>query len=580
MPNPCSPVPPLRHQKFSVGRAVLIAAAVFLHLHLAGCGGGQSDAAVATAPDSLKSAGQVAPLSAAPKVSFYAASRFAEQATFGATPALVAELQAKGFEKWIDEQLALPLVALDPSVAEEAHALSNLQMIPPRIWFDLDTQFMRAALSAPDQLRWRMMWSLNNFIVVARSKGDTPPGNLHWVNLLYRQAFGGYGDLLNQVTRNPFMTHFLDNEQNRPKSAECPQCAPNENYARELLQLFSIGVVKLGADGTPQRDSRGRFIESYTQADVEELARALTGWNYDPVPSGRAQRNWGNWAKPVVQSTWPPHRDAGRKVVLGRVLPAGQSAQSDLNDVVAMLQTHANMAPFISLRLIQHLVASDPSPAYVGRIAAVFRNNGSGVVGDMKAVVKAILLDVEARRGDNPGTASNKDGKFKEPMLHRTGSFRGLGCPGFSLDASGEVYGLWNQRLLLAESVFGFYAPTDRAAGSNLLAPEQRLVNASELTTRLSELNGLRWNRTTAQNSMLAFTQAGCKADEFVQAYATSPKVFIDLVAARFFRGAMPPTVRTTVEQLIAAGRWSDASEGAMRMLAFALAMPAYGVIK
>ena len=362
--------------------------ALAITLVLAACGGGGK---IDAAPS--PSAGQVAPATTTAKVSFYAASRFAEQASFGPTPALVAELQAKGFEKWIDEQLALPLVALDPAVAEESYQLTKLQEIPPRIWMDTDAQMLRASLSAPDQLRWRVMWSLSNYIVVARSKGDTPPGNVHWLNLLYRQAFGNYGELLQQVTRNPFMSHYLDNDQNRPKSTECQQCAPNENYARELMQLFSIGVVSLNPDGTAKRDNRGRFIETYTQADVEELARALTGWAYDPQPSGRPERNWGNWSKPMAQSTWPPERDAGRKVVMGRVFPAGQPAVKDLEDIAAMIMAHPNTAPFVSLRLIQHLVMSDPSPAYVGRVTGVFNSSA----GNLRSVVKAILLDAEAR---------------------------------------------------------------------------------------------------------------------------------------------------------------------------------------
>jgi uncharacterized protein (DUF1800 family) len=523
----------------------------------------------------------MAPPSAAPKVTFYAASRFAEQATFGPTPALVAEIRAKGFEAWIDDQFALPLEPLDPSVVERLYTLTTQpRPIPTEIWHDLDWQFMRRALSASDQLRWRVMWSLSNYIVVSRSVGATPPGYLHWVNIIYRQSFGSYRDLLREVTKNPFMGVYLNNRENRPKSAECPQCAPNENYARELMQLFSLGVVKLNPDGPPVRTARGGYAETYAQSDVEELARALTGWVFDPDPKARPGANWGNWSKPMVPSTWLPERDSGRKVVLGKVFPEGQSATADLDAITQMLLEHPNIAPFVSLRLIQHLVKSDPSPDYVRRVATVFRNNGRGAVGDLKAVIKAILLDAEARRGDNPAQSLASDGKFREPLLFRAAVFRGLGCREFSANADGSPWIFTAQPIIFAASVFGYYAPTDRAPGSNLLAPEQGLVHARELTDRMAYLNNLRWNPKTGTSELTAFTQGGCRVDEFVEAYARSSVEFLDLVSTRFFRGAMPPTLRSTIEAAMKSPIYFDPSEGALRMLGYALAAPAYGVSK
>jgi Protein of unknown function (DUF1800) len=268
-------------------------------------------------------------------------------------------------------------------------------------------------------------------------------------------------------------------------------------------------------------------------------------------------------------------------VVMGRTFAAGQSTAADLDAAIAMLMSHQNIAPFVGLRLIQHLVKSDPTPAYVQRVATVFRDNGRGVAGDLKAVVKAILLDREARAGDEPARSQSNDGKFREPLLHRAGAFRGLGCKEFSFEANGTSYWtVWSQRLILADSVFGYYAPTDRAPGSNLLAPEQGLVNASELTDRLNILNGLRFDRTANAQSMAAFTRAGCHADQFVAAYQISPGAFLDLVSLRYFRGAMPPTLRTSMEELIRKPQWNtaDPAEGTMRMLSYALSSPSYGV--
>ncbi|MBL8362775.1 MAG: DUF1800 family protein [Rubrivivax sp.] len=544
---------------------------------LAGCGGGQ---APADAPSA--SSGQVAAPAQAARVSYYAAARFAEQVSFGPTPALIADIQAKGYERWIDEQLALPLAPMSTTVAQEIYRYGNNVQVPNRIISQFDLEMMRMALTVPDQLRLRVMWSLAHFIVAGRSKGEVP-GWIEWANMLYRQSLGRYGDLLREVSLNPHMAHYLDNDQNRPKSAECQHCAPNENYARELMQLFSIGVFKLNADGTPQRDARGRYIETYTQRDVEELARVLTGWEHDPNPPSRPQRNWGNWAKRMTPTTWPPMRDGGRKVVLGKEFPAGQTQAKDLDDAIALLMAHPNTAPFVSLRLIQHLVKSDPTPAYVGRVAAVFLNNGrTGAVGDLSAVVKAVLLDPEARRGDNPATANNADGKFREPYLHRMATMRGMGCQRALSRGEDWYYSVWLQPALNPESVFGFYAPTDTAPGSNLLAPEQRLINSAELTTRLGELNWNRWDPSRQVNDLALYTAAGCDAQAFADAYASSPRAFLDLLSLRYFRGAMPPTLRSTIEQLIRNPQWNvnDPTEGPMRMLAYALSTPSFGVIK
>lgn len=551
--------------------------AVLLAALLVGCTG-DSNEAIATAANAPYSAssGQVGTAKNY-KVSYYAAARFAEQATFGPTPALIEELRTKGFAQWIDEQFALPLNYMDPGPT--ADWTRNVNPVPPDIWEWPTTTWITATLVERDQLRRRMVWSLSQFVVAVGSDNSA----VHWINLLYRHAFGNYRDLLRDATINPTMAVFLNNNQNRPKSAECPHCAPNENYARELMQLFSIGVVKLNSDGTLVKDAQGRLVETYTQRDVEELARVLTGWTHDPDPPNRPERNWANWSKPMVPSTWPPERDSGSKVVLGRTFPAGQSAYKDLDDAIDLLVNHPNAAPFVSIRLIQHLVRSDPSPAYVARVAQVFRNNGAGVVGDLKAVVKAILLDPEARRGDDPARSDRMDGKFREPFLHHTAFARGLGCQRNFKSHEGRAFSLWRQEPFRPPSVFSFYAPTDRAPGSNLLAPEQKLVNASELSDRFgAPAYGYRWNGPGRSNSSERYLAAGCGIEEFSRALGASPKAFIDLVSMRYFRGAMPPTLRTYLEQLIRemSGNARDPDELAMLMLGFALASPYYGVIK
>lgn len=535
---------------------------------LASCGG--SDGA---AP-AQASAGQVAP-PVVGKVSFYAASRFAEQATFGPTPALVAELQAKGFSRWIDEQLALPPTQIDSTAARK-----NGNPIPPEPYQVANKGIQTLIMSSPDQLRARLVWSIGQYIVVSGTVPH-PVGLIEWINMLQRQAFGRYGDLLYQVAVHPTMGQYLNNNQNRPKSSACPSCAPNENFARELMQLFSIGVIQLASDGTPLRNSRGGYVETYTQTDVEQLARVLTGWENQSNPF-TANDGYSQYYQPMVAATWPAARDAGEKRVLGKVFPAGQSAGKDLESAVALLMQHPNIAPFVALRLIQHHVKSNPSPAYVARVAAVFRNDGSGAAGDLKAVIKAVLLDAEARAADDPAKARADDGQIREPALHRSAIFRALGCrraPTNNLD--GQYY-LGAQPHWNAESVFSFYAPTDRAPGSNLLAPEQKLLIASELTDRLGQLNWFRYNQTTRANDLTAFTNAGCNLDGLIKAFSAGPRAFNDYLGTAFFRGTMPPTLRANIEQLMGSPNWDQNApdDGALRLLQYALATPYFGAIQ
>ena len=543
---------------------------------LAGCG--ERDAStLATAPTA--SAGQVAPASAAPKVSFYAASRFADQASFGPTPALVSELQAKGFEAWIDEQMALPASTIDPTPID----VYDRQLTPDETLFTTK-ESTRLFHVAPDQLRLRVTWSLSQFIVIGRM-GDWRAAP-HWFNLLQRHALDPYATLMRAVSTNPAMGAWLNNVQNRPKSDSCPSCAPNENFARELMQLFTIGVRELHADGSTRRDVRGNIIESYTQRDVGELARVLTGWTYSsegPPPPG----NYGNWSRAMVPSTFAFERDRGPKTVMGRSFPANQSTERDLDDAITMLVTHPNAAPFVSLRLIQHLVASDPSPAYLGRVAAVFRDDGRGQRGNLAAVVKAILLDSEARLGDVPGRSPAGFGKFREPALWYTPIFRVLGCQRALESRSIEngAYKLWRptQEIGGQLTVFGYYMPGDRAPVSNLLAPEQRLLDPTAMSERLGQFGRFAFSGDTQLNDFYMYTQAGCDLAPMTTAFAAGPRRFSDWVGQRFFRGELPPPLRQRIEAMTTSQAMRATDDDRLRalwVLSYALSNTAFGVIK
>ena len=524
---------------------------------------------------SSASTGQVSS-SATSMVTAYAAARFAEQATFGASPSSVSEIQAMGFERWIDQQFAMP-----ESQVDVRPFLDFKEPAPKSVDLAYRESFIQLAVGGEDQLRIRVAWALSQFIVVS-DRGTDFYAMPFWINMLLRNALRRYDELLYDVSVSPAMGHYLNNNQNRPKSAECPHCAPNENFARELMQLFSLGVVKLTAGGQSIRNPDGSFAETYSQRDVEELARVLTGWQFDPNPSNRPNRNHGNWAKNMVPSTWPPERDSGSKVVLGTVFPAKQSQEKDLRDAIGMLMQHQNIAPFVSQRLIQHLVKSDPSPTYVARVAAIFRDNGKGVSGDLKAVTRAILLDPEARRGDDPSKVYSNDGKLREPFLQLTATWRGMGCR----VAPRKDWGVdlpQTQTPFNAESVFSFYAPTDRAPGSNLLSPEQRIINTGELTGRLSRTwQVMRWDDVKQMNTLNDLRAADCAIDRLVDGYAKSPSEFVKILGDLYFRGATPYALRYDIEQLISRPQWNTDSpeQGALRMIDYALSSPYFGVIR
>jgi uncharacterized protein (DUF1800 family) len=544
-------------------------AAAALPLLLAACNNSPDDGSAA-APTLLASTGQVTVKTSSP-VSHYAAARFADQVSFGATPALVADIEKLGFEAWIDAQFALPVPHHDTAPVAHYDDQVRAQAEAANRYFE--SANLTAMIARPDQLRQRVVWAMSQWIVVSSNKVQEY-ATLTWINLLNDNAFGNYGALLRAVTTSPPMGVYLDNLSNRPKSDECPWCAPNENYSRELLQLFSLGVVKLNLDGSTQRDAANRPLETYTQQDVEAMTRAMTGWQMTKnTPKG----DYTNFDGVLIPETWAPAHDREAKTLLGTTIPAGQSTTQDMEAAIAVLMGHQNIAPFVSLRLIQHLVTSNPSPAYIRRVATVFRDNGKGVAGDMKAVLKAVLLDAEARKGDTLGADSLSFGKMREPVLWYTGLLRGMGCTGpLRWDATPEypLPGIAKpsvQSPFMQSSVFSYYMPTDRAPGSNLLAPEQRLLNAEELSGRIGG-----YGLQTASR----LSNAGCQVDPFVKALSSSPRAFIDLMSERYFRGAMPQTLRQNLQDLSTTPNGNTPLERTMPLLQYALATPYYGVIR
>jgi uncharacterized protein (DUF1800 family) len=538
---------------------------VFVAAMLSACGG-SGEREITAQQANLD--GQVAKSSAAaPAVTHYAASRFLEQASMGPRPDSVARVKALGISAWIDEQIKAPA-----SVITTPSDLINFDQINDQTRNNRAGEHNNNALidlgvGADDQLRYRVAWVLSNFLVASTRKVNAYGGSQYW-NTLVNGAFGNYGELLKAITLSPAMGHYLDNNQNRRNSL-------NENYGRELMQLFSVGMVMLNPDGTVRRNSAGKPIETYSQRDVIEMTRALTGWDFVPLPDSQRVMNNHNFANygVTMEARRANDHDTDAKVVLGKTIPAGGDAAKDLNAVIDILMTHPNTAPFVTLRLIQGLTTSDPSAAYMRRVTTVFEQTK----GNMAAVIKAILMDPEARACDVPGRSVATFGRIREPYLLHTSILRGMGCrlATRDRDRSTQVAYWSDQRPLQADSVFNFYPPNHRAPGSNLLAPEQKTLVSREFMQRFGRYDW-QWEEESTLRA------AGCEVDTFKRALAVSDDALLDLIAERFFRGAMPPTVRQGMKDVMANRDWERRSP--MRFVGFVIQFgtvtPAMGAIK
>ena len=421
------------------------------------------------------------------------AARFLAQATFGPTLDDIAHLQQVGYRGWLDEQFA------HPASLQVEFMLAGSDW--PNLEWRLDAWLTHAlggrdpfvpGLVHRDQLRQRVAFALSEVMVVSDAAsdrlGNTPLGITDYYDTLARGAFGNYRDLLEDVTLHPAMGLFLSMLGNE-KPDPARNIRPDENYAREVLQLFSIGTVRLDLDGTPLRDAAGRPLPTYTQDTVKGFAHVFTGWSFDLCGDGFHCYAWEQthpgWRRPM--KAFPAfHASAQSKQLLvypgvalaGGVLPAGGSPESDLAAALDNIFHHPNVGPFIGRHLIQRLVTSNPGPAYVRRVAQAFNDNGRGVRGDLAAVVMAVLLDPEARRVD----PAPEFGKVREPLLRLMHVLRAMDASS-GTGRSGEYWTMGlhlGQVPLRAPSVFNFfspgYAPPGGIAEAGLVAPELELL--------------------------------------------------------------------------------------------------------
>lgn len=452
-------------------------------LALAACGGAEALSPTVTAPV------VVAPVG----ITAAQASRFLAQSTMGATRGLIDTVVARTFAGWLDDQFAMPRATTHWDWLVANGFAASTYITTER---GFDSTLWRQMIVEPDQLRQRVGVALLDILVVGISGV-----NLNWkqfatagyIDVLLDNAFGNYRTLLDAITTNAAMASFLTFLANR-KANPVTGAQPDENYARELMQLFSLGPYQLNMDGSVKTVD-GVPLETFTLADVSGLARVFTGLNLANTVSTTPDR----YRLPLVMTA--AQNEPGVATFLGTSTSGGGMAA--IKTALDAIFAHPNMPPFLSKQLIQRLVTSNPSPAYVSRVATVFANNGSGTRGDMKAVLKAILLDSEARSDE--ALASSTAGKLREPVMRLTGWARmfnaGSASNAWTIGDTSNPSTQLGQSVGRSPSVFNFFRPgytppSTAIADAGLVAPEFQITNEQSVVGYVNYMQGLVANGT------------------------------------------------------------------------------------
>ena len=516
------------------------------------------------------------------------AVRLLRQATFGPTPSETARVVSMGTSAWIDEQLALPATrytdfAWVPNNKPDSCVDDRTQPVRADSFcardgytlFPLQLEFFRNALGAPDQLRLRTAFALSQIMVTSGVDISRNYAMQRYQQIFVERAFGNYYDLLLAVTLSPVMGDYLDMANNN-KANTATGTEPNENYGREIMQLFSIGTYMLNPDGTPQLDASGNRIPTYDQDEIEGFAHVFTGWTYPPV-QGTASRsnNPRNYLGDLVAVT--AQHDFGSKTLLrGVVAPANQSMEQDLAFAHQSIFTHPNVGPFIGRQLIQKLVTSDPSPGYVSRVTAVFNNNGVGVRGDLKAVVRAVLTDREARGANK---IEPTYGKLVEPVLYLTHLARGFGV------ASDGVYfrtasNTLGQFVFYPPSVFNFYPPDFKVPNTQVLGPEFGVQTTTTAINRANTANSLIFTTAVAADTTV-YGSTGTRLDlARYQAVAGNSGALADMLDRDLLAGTMSPGMKSAIMTAVDALPATDTTNRARTAAYLVVASPQFQVTR
>jgi len=537
------------------------------------------------------------------------ASRFLTQATLGFENYHIDEILNSGIEGWIDNQMQLTQTKLLPKTEEvyqirlDSMALQNEfpdeSEFRPR-WWMFNYAWWDQMMRNEDLLRHRVAVALSEIFVISRKSelqnfGD---GLADYYDMLAGHAFGNYKNLLKDVTLHPCMGEYLSH-LNNPKSDPANNVHPDENYAREIMQLFSIGLYELNTDGSLKLNN-GEFIPTYGQNNIREFAKIFTGlsvadWVTNPYGNDNIYFGKSLWTSNVTipMIMYENQHESGSKTLLkGRIVPAGQTGMQDIEDAIDNLFMHPNVGPFIGYRLIQRLVKSNPTPEYIARVSAVFNNNGNGVRGDLGATVKAILMDAEARACTPQNSVSSS--KLKEPLMRYTHFAR-------VADKYNPNNYLWNvnynfannvsQDLFNSPSVFNFYlpdhSPNGEIAAADLVAPEFNIHNTITAPGYVNEV--YRWTVSWGQ---LMGTWEGDWMNETrvywdlanMMNLAKDPETFINELDKMFTHGSLSAHTRGEIKNAltqIVPATWYDYLEERVRLGVYLfLISPDYAIMR
>jgi uncharacterized protein (DUF1800 family) len=489
--------------------------------------------------------------------------RFLEQASFGPTSAEVTRVSNMGFRAYLNEQFAAPISSYPsltlmpadnnqgcPNGSAATCNRDNYSM------YLLQRQFFTNALYGNDQLRQRVSWALHQILVISGTDVNQPSWMAPYLQTLDRNAFGNFRTLLNEITLSPGMGLYLDMLNNTRSN-------PNENYAREVLQLFSVGLDKLNIDGTPQLDSQGNRVATYDQATITNFARVFTGWRLAApkvTTINGVPFNVPNYQDPMIVTSEANHDNAQKVLLDGAVLTAGQTSSQDLTAALNNIFNHPNVGPFIGRQLIQQLVTSNPSPAYVERVARVFNNNCAGLYpdspcsgarGDLKAVVTAILLDPEAR-GDIK--TDPRFGRLREPAQLITDILRVGNAKSADLATNSDGYLAPNaltldQDVLRPPTVFNYYPADYVIPGSTLSGPQFGILSTTTSLRRANFVNtiittGVARSADTVNGNAPNGTRLDLTA---FQALASDPTALVNELDRLMMHSSLSPTVKSSI---------------------------------
>lgn len=535
--------------------------------------GTNSDTAVLLPPPPLKLNSATRPSSPAE------AALFLQRATFGPDASSVSKLMQQTYSDWINDQMSIGQTRYRDGVDAVLRENGLFNITDGRRQFDRQQirsdAFWNIAVNAPDQLRQRVAFALGQILVVSDKDAgldNRVRGIAHYHDLLAAEAFGNYRSLLSTVTLNPMMGDFLSMRRNEKPDSE-KNIQSDENYAREMMQLFTLGLAQLQSNGQPVIGSNGQTVPTYSQDDVVNLARVFTGWNYGDAGSMRTSQR-STESEIIPMKSFDDFHDKAKKKIVGNVeIPAGMSAPAELALALDAIFNHPNVPPFVSRQLIQRLVTSNPSADYVQRVAGVFADNGAGVRGDLSAVIPAILLDDEALNG--PAQGQWASGKFKEPVIKiasiwrafdAKGAFGKLRYSGINADTLQNPYS--------APSVFNFYSANYKPPGpignEGKLAPEAQILNDATILRAADRLFDyahavpLGVANNSNQHAILLNLEAE-------KALANNVPALIDHLTDKLLAGIMSDSLRATLLELGEATPMTDNGEQRVRELLYVL---------